>query len=78
MTITITENKQTILVFKTNISKQSQVKKLSSVLNKPEIINWNIDLEDCDKVLRIVTDGLTVDKIIYEVNQTGVYCAELE
>ena len=77
MTSTITETKQTILVFKTNINKQNE-NKLAQFLNKPEVLKWNIDFEDCDKVLRIVTKSLTCEEIILAAKQKGITCAELE
>jgi len=48
-----------ILVFRTNITEPIEVKKLEQVMNIPEVIKWNIDLDDCDKVLRVVTHRLT-------------------
>ena len=78
MTYITTENKQTILIFKTNITKKVEVKKISSLFNKSEILNWNIDLDDCDKVLRVVTDKLSPNNIISEMNKQGFDCTELE
>ncbi len=78
MTITTTETNQSVLVFKTNINNNDEVKKLSSVLNKPEILKWNIDFDDCDKVLRIVSDKLSYADIILSIKAKGVECSELE
>jgi len=78
MTYITTENKQTILIFKTNITRKVEVKKISSLFNKSEILNWNIDLDDCDKVLRVVTDKLSPQIIISEMKKQGFDCAELE
>ncbi len=77
MNLPIAENNQTVLVFKTNIRKRSEVEKLSSVFNKPEIIKWNIDLDDCDKVLRVVTTRLSYADIIMETSEKGFECVEL-
>lgn len=49
-----------ILVLKTSLVLKADVEKASMFLNShPQIDDWNVDLEDCDKVLRIVCDGLT-------------------
>jgi len=67
-----------ILVFRTNITETFEVKKLEQVMNIPEVIKWNIDLDDCDKVLRVVTHRLTSLHVISAVVGQGVTCAELE
>ena len=43
-----------ILIFKTNIKTKKNVKALQSLFKyQSNIINWSIDLEDIDKVLKI-------------------------
>jgi hypothetical protein len=69
---------QNILVFKTNISTKTEARKLQSVLNKKAILKWNVDLEDCDRVLRIVTTDFSSGEIISLARKKGVECVELE
>ena len=53
-----------ILVFKTNVEDLIQVKKISPHLrNIDGVLKWNIDLHDCDKVLRVEADGLSPHSI---------------
>jgi hypothetical protein len=58
---------QHVLVFKTNIDSKAEVKKLTPVLNNKAILKWNLDLEDRDRVLRIVTNQLMPKEIIQAV-----------
>jgi len=68
----------TVLVFKTNLQFKKDVNRLSPVLgNVADIIRWNVDREDIDKVLRIETRVLTAQEIIRLVNNAGYFCEEL-
>ena len=74
----IQQPRQTILVFKTNIQYKREVKQLAPLFNTPEIIKWNIDLDDCDKVLRVITHKLTSIEIALAAKEKGFECKELE
>ena len=65
-----------ILVFKTNLSNRKRVKLISPLFqNHPVIRDWSVDLEDCDRILRIVTLGpVNEGEIIYMMNMCGYYC----
>ena len=68
-----------IYVFKTSVETKNQVKKLKLHMN--EILpneNWNFDLEDCDKILRIDSGDNIVSIIIDLLNSHQFYCEELE
>ena len=68
-----------ILVFKTNVEDVKQIKKLSPHLrNIHGVIKWNIDLHDCDKVLRIESEGLSPHSIETLLISDGYFCKELE
>ncbi len=68
-----------ILVFKTNIEDIKQVRKLSPHLkNIHGILKWNVDLHDCDKVLRIEANDLPPNSVEEILQQAGYYCVELE
>ena len=67
-----------ILLLKTLPHSYNDVKNMAVVLdNHPSIITWSIDLDDCDKVLRIECDGLIVDEIIKALHQAGIWSEEL-
>ena len=68
-----------IFVFKTSIKTKKQALKISLYIDKllPNT-NWNFDLEDCDKILRIETEENIVFKIINLLKIHKFNCEELE
>jgi hypothetical protein len=70
---------ENILVFATNIATESDKQKIRSVLDEhSEIHQWNIDQEDIDCVLRIVSETLSEEQIIQLINKQNFKCAALE
>jgi hypothetical protein len=68
-----------VLVFKSNISTYVDVLQIQHPLDQhPGITRWNIDLDDCDHVIRIVTPNLTAADIQELINSNGYQCSELE
>jgi len=68
-----------ILIFKTDIQTKDQVAEIASVfINHSQIIDWNVDVEDIDCVLRIVSETLSCDEINDLLQQYGHFCCELE
>jgi hypothetical protein len=70
-----------ILVFKTNISNEEQLQKISIALDAHTgIARWNVDLKDIDFVLRVkpAAGPLPADAIIELVKEKGHQCQELE
>lgn len=69
-----------ILVFKTNIDSLEKVEKLKPHLDSlmPEA-RWNVDLKDCDNVLRIEIENPfdIIEKLVFELNELGFECSEL-
>lgn len=73
------ENLKYILVFATNIKTAQDKLKVSDTLNtNTDIIQWNIDTQDIDCVLRIVTYTLSISQIIEIIKQHSFECAVLE
>lgn len=69
----------TILVFKTNIKTKDDLLVVNDMLNSHQGIHeWNIDTEDIDCVLRIVSSHIDANDIISLINQSGYKCQELE
>ncbi len=67
-----------IHVFKTNISNTNHLSDLEKLLDiHPNIIQWNVDLKDCDKVLRIVSKNVAATDIENLVLGAGIFCEEL-
>ncbi|GLU52330.1 hypothetical protein [Dyadobacter frigoris] len=66
-----------VLVFKTNLHFKD-MKKIEPVLNaEKKIICWNVDLTDCDNVLRIESDGPHTKEMIAILTKEGYACEEL-
>ena len=67
-----------ILVFKTNILVQDEVSLVKQYLHAHSLIlACNVDLDDCDKVLRIESSGVRPGQIIDQVTTLGFHCEEL-
>ncbi|MFM2224808.1 MAG: hypothetical protein RJA07_1010 [Bacteroidota bacterium] len=67
-----------IFILKTNIKTEADKNILQTVLDKHEAIErWTIDLDDCDKVLRIISSELSIAKIVALVADCGYHSEEL-
>ncbi len=68
-----------ILVFKTNIQTEKDKVLVSDLLNDNDsILEWSVDMEDRDCVLRVVSYQLKNSDIIELIKQKGYSCTELE
>jgi hypothetical protein len=68
-----------ILVFATNIKTETDKQKVSLILEEhSEIHQWNIDQEDIDCVLRIVSNSLSEEQIIQIIDNQNFECVALE
>ena len=66
-----------ILVLKTSLTARSEVEKIGILLNAlPQIVKWDIDLDDCDKVLRIESSNGLTEADVAEVLRKKGYEAE--
>jgi hypothetical protein len=73
------ENINDILLFKTNIDTPADKHILQSVLdNHPHIKEWCVDLDDEDKILRIISTDLTHAHVIEMITLNGYHCEELK
>jgi hypothetical protein len=75
----MTENLTNILVFKTNINTEADKMRVSEFLiNQALVEDWNVDMDDIDRVLRIVSYELCAKDIEELIRQIGFQCQELE
>lgn len=66
-------------IFKTNIaSKRDRNYVLKAIQQHFDVGPCNVDIEDCDKVLRIVDLKVTEDRMIAFVKEQGFQCEILE
>ena len=68
-----------ILVFKTNLTDTKRIADVESLLDvHPHIVQWNVDLKDCDNILRIVSKNIEATEVEQLLLSAGYYCEELE
>ena len=68
-----------IFIFKTNIRTEFDKLRIKNVLDASQkVLKWNIDMDDADHVLRIVSDSLRPEQIISLLDYVGFECSELE
>jgi hypothetical protein len=67
-----------ILIFKTNIRLKKDLRVVQPFLSAYEsIVHWNVDREDTDKVLRVVSKSNDPVEIIKTIIEAGYDCEEL-
>ncbi len=67
-----------ILILKTSINSKKDFASIDNFLNEQYDINeCTIDLEDRDRVLRVIGDNLNMDEVISRVSNFGFECSEL-
>lgn len=67
-----------VLIFKTNINTLREINRISPLLD--QLTNnghWSVDLDDCDKVLRLITNTTSTQEVITYVTDAGFLCEEL-
>lgn len=68
-----------VLVFKTNLMSAACIQQIAPILiEHPHIHRWNVDLQDCDNILRIETERLHGRVIEQIIGTAGFYCEELK
>jgi copper chaperone CopZ len=68
-----------ILVFKTNIRYKKNISTVTPHLqNVAGVKEWNVDLKDRDKILRITALNVVPASIENLVKAAGYYCEELK
>jgi hypothetical protein len=69
-----------ILVFKTSLNHQKHVQMISPILNShPQVINWSVDLDDWERILRIEVKDRAAEYGIAEcIKALGFDCEDLD
>lgn len=68
-----------ILLFKTNLYSPELINQVKPVLQNIKGINrWNVDIHDCDNVLRIEATELSPRSVESLLQDAGYFCEELE
>lgn len=72
------KNFDQILLFKTNCLRKRDKNAVQKLLGKLEgVEDWNIDMDDEERILRIISRTLTHQYIINLLNRNGYQCCEL-
>lgn len=67
-----------VLIFTTSVNKPEDVEQVQPILKSVQAIEtWNFDLEDCDRILRVVSHDLPAQYIESLLNNAGYQCEEL-
>lgn len=67
-----------VLVFKTNLSSAGCQQTVGAALQPfGTSIYWTVDLEDCDKILRVETASVAANAIVQTMRNAGFMCEEL-
>ena len=68
-----------IVIFKTNVSTEKQSLQLQTTLAKlQEIVMSSFDLDDCDRILRVVTTNPDTERICLLLEEAGFSCEAME
>lgn len=68
-----------ILVFKTSLTNVNRISDIESSLNiHPDIFQWNVDLNDNDNILRIMSKQISGEEVEKILLNAGYYCEELK
>jgi hypothetical protein len=71
--------KMNVWILKTNISSQSEFEKVKNTFDRNlDIYECTIDLDDIDKVVRIISNDLTMDEAESKIQNLGFFCKELD
>ena len=68
-----------LLIFKTDIENKKSIKAVKSLFKfQSNIINWSIDIEDIDKVLKVnTTEAINENDIKNLIKARGFQCEPL-
>jgi hypothetical protein len=72
-------NVMEVLVFKTNANSTDDFLKINDHLSHSfNLQDCSIDLDDHDKVLRVVSDSISTGDVIKQLNNLGFLCQEMD
>ncbi len=68
-----------ILIFKTDIANRFHYGLAGRIIEKiPGVLKWSVDMDDIDRVLRVVAQNLKPVHIEQPLVKAGYFCRELE
>jgi len=68
-----------ILIFRTSVNAQKHVQQVAALFNSIKLIKqWSFDLDDCDRILRVVSLNVQPETIENLLRTEGIYCEHME
>jgi hypothetical protein len=68
-----------IFIFKTSVHTEAHVHQVATLFRPVKSIKqWSFDLEDCDRILRVVASDLEPESIAQLLSNAGVACEHME
>ncbi|MFC6101854.1 hypothetical protein [Olivibacter domesticus] len=68
-----------ILIFRTSVDAQKHVQQVAALFKSIKLIkHWSFDLDDCDRILRVVSLNILPETIENMLRTEGIYCEHME
>ncbi|HWV75255.1 MAG TPA: hypothetical protein VN040_26235 [Pseudosphingobacterium sp.] len=68
-----------VLIFRTSVNAQKHVQQVAALFNSIKLIKqWSFDLDDCDRILRVVSLNVQPEMIENLLRTEGIYCEHME
>lgn len=68
-----------IIILSTAVNNPTDLQQIPQVIKGfTEIFEWSLDLDDCDKILRVVCRDNIGNELIKQLGMSGVYAVLLE
>tara|TARA_B100000809_G_scaffold118758_1_gene117047 strand:+ start:10524 stop:10766 length:243 start_codon:yes stop_codon:yes gene_type:complete len=69
---------KSIWIYVTDIQTKNQIKITTKILNaEPSILEWSVDIEDIDNVLRVESENLKEKHIQFLLEKQGFTCTPM-
>lgn len=73
------DNFEHIFIYRSSIMTADDKRSVKDILDRhPMVDKWSVDLDDCDRVLRVISSQMTSKKIMELIGLCGYTCEELE
>ena len=68
-----------IVIFRRSVNAQKHVQQVAALFNSIKLIKqWSFDLDDCDRILRVVSLNVQPETIENLLRTEGIYCEHME
>lgn len=68
-----------IIILSTSVNNPTDLQQISQVIKGfTEVFEWSLDLDDCDKILRVVCCDNIGNELIKQLGMLGIYAVLLE